>query len=265
MLPLYPRSHLPLLPTGLRRIHAGLNPLHDSSTLTSTWPHRAWVAAGSATVLTSLSHAISAAGASHDPINPVLSAIAGYLLSDLATGVYHWAADNYGSASTPFFGPQIAAFQGHHRRPSTITRRSFANNTHALARAVALVAAPLDFAAGGNPSAHSFLAACGFCIMLCQQFHAWAHEGRRGKLPAAVAAMQDAGVLVSRRQHGRHHRRPYNGNYCIVSGAWDGVLDGCRVFEAAEMVIYFRFGVRPRSWGEPTEEWEEEEAASCGG
>ncbi|GFP98131.1 fatty acid desaturase 4 chloroplastic, partial [Phtheirospermum japonicum] len=28
----------------------------------------------------------------------------GYLLADLASGIYHWAVDNYGSAQTPVFG-----------------------------------------------------------------------------------------------------------------------------------------------------------------
>lgn len=44
--------------------------------------------------------------------------------------VYHWGVDNYGDGSTPVFGRQIAAFQGHHQRPWTITQREFANNLH---------------------------------------------------------------------------------------------------------------------------------------
>jgi len=38
--------------------------------------------------------------------------------------------DNYGSGATPIVGDQIAAFQGHHQRPWTITQRQFANNLH---------------------------------------------------------------------------------------------------------------------------------------
>jgi hypothetical protein len=45
-------------------------------------------------------------------------------------GVYHWSVDNYGDGSTPVFGRQIAAFQGHHQRPWTITQREFCNNVH---------------------------------------------------------------------------------------------------------------------------------------
>lgn len=38
--------------------------------------------------------------------------------------------DNYGDGDTPIFGRQIAAFQGHHQRPWTITQREFCNNMH---------------------------------------------------------------------------------------------------------------------------------------
>ena len=51
-------------------------------------------------------------------------------LADFGTGVYHWSVDNYGSGATPIVGDQIAAFQGHHQRPWTITQRQFANNLH---------------------------------------------------------------------------------------------------------------------------------------
>ena len=38
--------------------------------------------------------------------------------------------------------------------------------------------------------------------------------------------LQDAGVLISRKAHGAHHKAPFEGNYCIVSGWWNPVLDG---------------------------------------
>ncbi len=37
---------------------------------------------------------------------------------------------------------------------------------------------------------------------------------------------QDAGVIVSCKVHGAHHRPPFEGNYCIVSGVWNPILDG---------------------------------------
>ena len=46
------------------------------------------------------------------------------------------ATDNYGNGKTPVFGTVIAAFQGHHSTPWTITHRSFFNNVHKIARSV---------------------------------------------------------------------------------------------------------------------------------
>jgi palmitoyl-[glycerolipid] 3-(E)-desaturase len=112
----------------------------------------------------------------------------------------------------------------------------------------------IDFMVGDNASTHAFIGACAGCIMLSQQFHAWAHEKKR-KLPPIVAALQEAGVLVSRTEHAAHHQSPYNSNYCIVSGAWNEFLDELKVFETLEMVLFFKLGVRPRSWSEPEKEW----------
>lgn len=231
-------------------------PLLNDPSLQSNWSHRAWVASGCTTVLISLAKCIDAAAESHVWFDPAVAGLVGYALADLGSGVYHWGIDNYGGAGTPVFGPQIDAFQGHHMWPWTITRRQFANNLHALARVVTFAVMPINLLCD-DPTALGFVAVCSGCIMFSQQFHAWAHM-TKSKLPPLVAALQDGGVLVSRGQHAAHHRPPYNGNYCIVSGVWNEVLDSWKFFEAMEMVIFFKFGVRPRSWSEPNSAWTEE-------
>lgn len=232
-------------------------PLPNDPGLQSTWPHRAWVASGCTTLFISLAKAVTGAAASHMWLEPILAGYVGYVLADLLSGVYHWGIDNYGDASTPVFGSQIEGFQGHHKWPWIITRRQFANNLHALARNVTITVIPLEFLCNNDPILQGFISICAGCIMFSQQFHAWSH-GTKSKLPPLVVSLQDAGVLVSRSQHSAHHRPPYNKNYCIVSGVCNEFLDKNKVFEALEMVIYFKFGVRPRSWSEPGAEWTEE-------
>jgi hypothetical protein len=231
-------------------------PILNDPTLTSTWSHRAWVASGCTTVFISLAKAITGTAESHMWLEPILAGLVGYILADLGSGVYHWGIDNYGNASTPLFGTQIEGFQGHHKWPWTITRRQFANNLHALARAVTFTVLPLDLAFN-DPVFHGFVAACSGCIMFSQQFHAWAHT-TKSRLPPLVVALQDAGLLVSRSQHATHHRPPYDNNYCIVSGVWNEFLDKQKVFEALEMVLFFKLGVRPRSWSDPGSDWTEQ-------
>ncbi|CAA6671959.1 unnamed protein product [Spirodela intermedia] len=197
----------------------------NNQSLRSTWQHRGWVTAGCAAVAVAAVKSAAAAQESGLLAEPLIAAAAGYLLADLGSGVYHWGIDNYGGAATP------------------------------LTVAVALL--PFDLFPG-NAAVHAFAAVFAGCIMFSQQFHAWAH-GTKSRLPAAVVALQDAGVLISRHQHAAHHRAPYNGNYCIVSGVWNEFLDGYKVFEAMEMVIFFKSGVRPRSWSEPESAWKEED------
>ncbi|TKY51066.1 Fatty acid desaturase 4 [Spatholobus suberectus] len=189
-------------------------------------------------------------------VEPIVAGWIGYILADLGSGVYHWAIDNYGDGSTPIVGAQIEAFQGHHKWPWTITRRQFANNLHALARAVTFTVLPIALVCH-DPIVQGFVGVCSGCIMFSQQFHAWAH-GTKSRIPPLVVTLQETGVLVSRSQHATHHRPPYNNNYCIVSGVWNEFLDRHKVFEAMEMVLYFKTGVRPRSWSEPASEWIEE-------
>jgi ubiquitin-conjugating enzyme E2 variant len=104
--------------------------IDESENLKSTMEHRLWTY-GCLSIL-----GASIAGAAADIHSPgdaatVLGAVfAAYVLSDLGTAVYHWAVDNYGDGNTPVFGRQIAAFQGHHQRPWTITQREFCNNLH---------------------------------------------------------------------------------------------------------------------------------------
>ncbi|KAI5641829.1 hypothetical protein M9H77_00377 [Catharanthus roseus] len=232
-------------------------PRLDDPSLQSTWSHRAWVASGCSTILISLAKSITGAADSHIWVEPVLAALVGYVLADLGSGVYHWGIDNYGNAETPVFGAQIEAFQGHHKWPWTITRRQFANNLHALSRAITFTVLPIDLICN-DPVLLGFVGTCAGCIMFSQQFHAWSHS-TKSKLHPLVVALQDAGILVSRSMHAAHHRAPYNNNYCIVSGIWNEFLDKHKVFEALELILFFKTGTRPRSWSEPSSKWTEEE------
>ncbi|KAK7305086.1 hypothetical protein VNO77_42986 [Canavalia gladiata] len=232
------------------------HPMDNDPSWQSTWSHRAWVVAGCTTLLISLGESIKGAIDMHLWAEPILAGWVGYIMADLGSGVYHWAIDNYGDGSTPIVGAQIEAFQGHHKWPWIITRRQFANNLYALARAVTFTVLPIAIVCH-DPVVQGFVGVGSGCIMFSQQFHAWAH-GTKSRLPPLVVALQEAGVLVSRPQHAAHHRAPYNNNYCIVSGVWNKYLDKYKVFEVMEMMLYFRLGVRPRSWSEPASEWIEE-------
>ncbi|KAI5066645.1 hypothetical protein GOP47_0019269, partial [Adiantum capillus-veneris] len=225
----------------------------EDTALESTWVHRAWVAAGSLTMVGMMVKAMEAAGTTEERVGVMVAAVGAYMAADLGTGIYHWAVDNYGDAHTPIFGPQIDAFQGHHKRPWTISKRQFANNIHALARPATFSLAP--FLLLPCPAyVDSFLAVFLACVVYSQQFHAWAHAKKKD-VPAFVSLLQDSGLLVSRKMHGAHHRQPYNINYCIVSGLWNPLLDSTNFFAKLEKFIFSTWHVRPRSWAETSADW----------
>lgn len=59
-----------------------------------------------------------------------------------------------------------------------------------------------------------------------QEFHRFAHMTNP---PALVRSLQEMGLSVSRREHGRHHSSPFEDKYCIVTGICNGPLDHFRV------------------------------------
>ncbi len=61
--------------------------------------------------------------------------------------------------------------------------------------------------------------------LLAGHAHKWAHERGCGmRVPAAVRALQDAGVLLPAAAHREHHRT-FDRQYSLVSGATQPVLD----------------------------------------
>lgn len=104
--------------------------IDESELLTSNNEHRAWTFGPMAVLTAALAVAAGHVHGVADGASAASAMFAAYVLADFGTGVFHWAVDNYGDGSTPMFGKQIAAFQGHHQRPWTITRREFCNNLH---------------------------------------------------------------------------------------------------------------------------------------
>lgn len=182
-----------------------------------------------------------------------------YWLSDVGTGIFHWSVDNYGDKNTPVMGGIIDAFQGHHKYPWTITKRQFANNIHTTCPATMCVTVPLLFAPGVNEDVAAFFGTFCALIVASQQFHAWSHM-KKSQLPELVVKAQDMGIVLSRKAHGAHHRPPFRGNYCIVSGWWNDLLDGSGFFTKLEKGIFAATGVAPRCWSDDDDFAVQEEA-----
>lgn len=178
------------------------------------------------------------------PLKFLMAFVLGIEFADFGTGVYHFSVDNYGSKTTPVVGAQIEAFQGHHEEPWTITYRDFCNNCFptCLATMPFLIAFELFM-----PSPYVLLWAVVACtgIAFCQEFHKWSHT-LRSQCHPFINWLQDCGLLVARKAHLRHHKRPFETNYCIVTGHMNPILDRTGFFFGLAAIITRITGVRPR-------------------
>lgn len=177
------------------------------------------------------------------PAPTAVALLAALLLGDLMSALIHWATDNYGDIDTPLVGTVCAAFQGHHKAPWTITHRSFYNNVHKIAK-TALPGIALA-ALGLQPVAAAFAAALLFTQLLAQELHRWSHC-----LPDQLApwqlALQNSGLVLSRRSHLQHHSQPFDAHYAIFLG----VANPLPLFRWLEARVYARTGVEANCWRE---------------
>lgn len=175
--------------------------------------------------------------------------IASWILADFGSGVFHWSVDNYGNGRTPVMGNIIAAFQGHHSAPWTITHRGFCNNVWKLCVPFGLptVAAITYLAGPENPMVSLSSSIFCFTEIMSQELHKWSHQTKK-EVPGWVNTMQDLGISIGRVSHSKHHTAPYDGNYCIVSGLCNEALDNSGFFRRMEHIVYKMNGVESNAW-----------------
>jgi hypothetical protein len=184
--------------------------------------------------------------------------LSSWTLADFGSGVLHWSVDNYGNGRTPIMGGIIAAFQGHHSAPWTITQRGFANNVCKLCIPFGVVTVTLfngllnvigsgNVLVGQHYGASFFFTV--FCLMeiLSQEFHKWSHT-TKGEVSGWVNTLQKMGWTIGRKPHAQHHIAPYDGNYCIISGVCNPWLDKSGFFRRLEHFVYRRNGIESNAW-----------------
>lgn len=224
-------------------------PLCDGDVLKATLPQRIIVLVTFLLVGFGLSKAATALAVAADPLWQTLpccalAVILAVEFADFGTGVYHWSVDNYGSAQTPVVGKQIEAFQGHHEEPWTITYRDFCNNCFPTCIATMPFLIAFDvFVASPYVLLWGVIACTG--IAFCQEFHKWSHT-LKSQCHPVVNWLQERGLLVTRKAHLRHHKRPFDNNYCIVTGHMNPILDNSGFFQALQSWVRQRTGVSAR-------------------
>jgi ubiquitin-conjugating enzyme E2 variant len=177
-------------------------------------------------------HVVSVAGL----MKIIMTIGASVILGDLATGIFHWSVDNYGSIRTPIFGAVCAAFQGHHSTPWTITFRPFINNVFKIAYGT-IPALLLLMLSHPSPLPQLFFTLFINWWLISQEFHKYSHMHMRN-IPSFVRFLQDRSIMLSRKEHGLHHNSPFEGHYCILTGICNGFLDKIQFFRHMERIVF---------------------------
>lgn len=182
-------------------------------------------------------------------VQTIATILSSWVLADLGSGILHWSVDNYGNGRTPIMGGIIAAFQGHHTAPWTITERGFCNNVWKLCIPFGIPTVALISALAGPSHPIVALFFTVFCIMeiLSQEFHKWSHM-TTSQLNPLILGLQKYGITIDRTPHAKHHMAPFEGNYCIISGICNGVLDKSGFFRRLEKIVYDMNGVESNAW-----------------
>ncbi len=156
------------------------------------------------------------------------------MAADFFSGFVHFLCDNFGSAETPFLGPNfIKAFLDHHDHPQDMVAHDFVEllGNSCLGSIPLLVGLyyllPLD---GSTPSLYGniFTLMLILVMVLTNQFHQWAHNPQS---PKFVKKLQRLNLILSPENHNRHHKPPYDKNYCMTSGWLNPFLNRIRFFD----------------------------------
>lgn len=177
-----------------------------------------------------------------------LAALAGALAADIVSGLIHWTADTWGSEAMPVLGRRfVRPFRVHHVNPDDFLRRNFLDTNGDVAAIVAgFLTAGLLLPLGvawGRAAAVALVAFCAVGLPT-NQVHQCAHMPRP---PRLVRWLQDRHLILSRRDHLRHHRAPYAAHYCIATGWLNRPLEAIGFFRRLEDLVTSLTGIRPRS------------------
>ncbi len=188
--------------------------------------------------------------AAEHPWGVAIALFLGFLGADLVSGLVHWLADTWGSPDMPVIGTAlIRPFRHHHLDPLEITRHDFIETNGAnclISLPVAAAAVALSIYGHGTWTLFiaTFLGSLVAWVMGTNQFHKWSHTAQP---PRPVVWLQRLRLVLASKHHDKHHRAPYDRNYCITVGWWNGPLNAIGFFPTLERWITRLTGHLPRA------------------
>ncbi len=169
--------------------------------------------------------------------------VATVLAADLVAGFVHWLEDTYGREDTPIWGSLVTRHNIiHHHMPRYFVTKSWLQSSWGLFLLATLVV--LGAWGFGVLTWHVWL----FAILgaNANQIHKWAHQtpSENGRL---IGLLQRCRLIQSPEHHARHHTDPKASHYCVITEFLNPILDGARVWDGLEWLVWRLTGVRRRS------------------
>lgn len=156
-------------------------------------------------------------------------AVIGWLIADLATGIFHWWEERCARESWPIIGKHIITpNRVHHRDRLAFLDKSFADR-NAAAIIGALVVGALWWWLIGLSVVLVFATIGGAISTIV---HTWTHAAKTA--PKFVRVMQETGVIQSPKHHADHHRPPSDSHYCALTDWLNPTLDALDVWARME-------------------------------
>jgi plasmanylethanolamine desaturase len=172
----------------------------------------------------------------------VIEIVVTVLIADFVSGLFHWLEDAYGRKEWPITGwlvtePNII----HHHDPRYFTRHDWFRSSWLLLcmGLVVLLAAWLC----GILTWHVWL----FAILgtNANQIHKWAHRSPTENGPV-ISFLQRIRLLQTTRHHAHHHTDPKNSHYCVLTNFVNPLVDGIRLWDGLEALVFAIFRARRR-------------------
>lgn len=160
------------------------------------------------------------------------------LLADFFTGFVHFVLDQYGNPEKKILQNAVLINLAHHANPRKMVSRGYwylTKDSYKIGAVIFLISLIFGF--------HWEILLFVLIGANTNIIHKWSHQTSREN-PWLVRMLQKLYILQTRKQHGYHHRRPYETHFCILTNLLNPILEIIRFWPFLISVFSF-FGLDP--------------------